>query len=245
MSARPHSAAYRAGKFLRRHRAAVALAAVVVAGLLVATGFSLLQMREARRQRDIAVQQRQRADMQLEFESLLMSQVSDAPVTMRQILDNARGVVERQYAGKPAILPALLQLAQGYSDLGDIKAQAAILVDAEKVASASGDAAQLAEVRCHMSDNQRNQGRYDEVKVLLDGADSLLRAAPDPNTEAFCLVQRSLLLSEASPDGDPSLRCARRSRYGSDRARRATRDTGRCRRCWQRRCAIAGRSGRR
>ena len=202
VKARPDSASYRAARFLRRHRAGVLVATAILLSLVAATVFSVMQMREARQQRDIAVQQRQRADRQLEFESLLMSQVGEEPITMRQILDRARGVIERQYAGDPALLPALLQLSQGYSDLGDVKTQETILRDAEKLASTSEVPGQLAEVRCHMSDNQRNQGKYAEVKVLLDGADSLLRANPDPNTQAFCLVQRSLLLSEASPDGD-------------------------------------------
>ncbi len=202
VNARPHSVSYRTGKFLRRHRAGVTVAVIAIAGLLAATAFSVAQMREARRQRDVAVQQRQRADAQLEFESLLMSQVGDAPITIREILDRARGVIEKQYAGNATMLPAMVQLAQGYSDLGDLKVQGMILRDAERLATTAHQPVQLAEVRCQMADNLRDQGKYAEAMAALDGADSVLRTAPDPGTQAACLMRRSVLLGESDANSD-------------------------------------------
>ena len=201
--ARPDSPSYRAAKFLRRNRGGIAVGIVVIASLLGATGFSLVQMREARRQRDVAVQQRQRADAQLAFESLLMSQVGDAPVTMRQMLDRAREVLEQQYAGDARLLPALLELAQGYINLGETKVEAEILQRAEPLAAASGVPGQLAEVRCHLADNLRNQGKYDEAEAVFNGADSLLQASPEPRAQSFCLGMRAVFISEARKDGDP------------------------------------------
>ena len=91
-----------------------------------ATAFSLWQMREAQRQRDAAVAAGKRADAQAEFASMLMSQVGDKPVTVREILDRARGGIEHQYSGDPAfITSALLQLSSEYSELGDCEIRAA------------------------------------------------------------------------------------------------------------------------
>src|SRR5205807_2150610 len=52
VGARRDSLAYRAAKFVRRNRVAVAASAVVAASLLGATAFSVRQAREARHQRD-------------------------------------------------------------------------------------------------------------------------------------------------------------------------------------------------
>ena len=201
VKARPAAISYRVARFLRRNRIAVAVAIVMIGSLLAATVFSIAQMRDARRQRDVAVRQRQRADAQLAFESLLMSQVGESPVTMRQILDRAREVLELQYAGDARLLPALLELAQGYSDLGELKSNEQVLQRAESLAVTEGAPIQLAEVRCRIADNLRNQGKYDEATRVLDDADSLLRASPDPRAQAVCLINRSFLYTE-STDSD-------------------------------------------
>src|SRR5205823_4417317 len=110
----------RAQKFLRRHRVVVTAAVVVIAALGAATGFSVRQMREARRQRDAAVYARKRANAQTEFQSALVSQIGERPITMREILDRGRTILERQYAADPRFLASLLvQLSSRYEELGD------------------------------------------------------------------------------------------------------------------------------
>src|SRR4051812_47648709 len=93
------SVAYRARKFVRRHRASVAIGAGILGILITATAFSVSQMREARRQRDAAVAAGRRADAQAEFASLVMSQVGERPVTVREILDRTRQGIEHSYSG--------------------------------------------------------------------------------------------------------------------------------------------------
>src|SRR5262249_50302057 len=58
ISARPDTMAYRAAKFVRRNRTAVALAALVVVSTMAGLVGTLLQARTARQQRDYARQQR-------------------------------------------------------------------------------------------------------------------------------------------------------------------------------------------
>ena len=211
VSARPDSLAYRAGRFLRRNRLAVGAGTITAAGLIGATVFSMQQMRAARQQRDAAVEQRTRTDAQVEFQRFLMSEIGDAPITMKDLLDRGRVVLEKDYAGDPAVLAGLLlQLSQRYSDLGDTKYRSQLLAHAESLAVAGGGGATLAEIRCSQGDNARTQGRYDEARASIANADSLLRVHPDPGTEVACLQVRSELAGETG-EGEQSLADIRRA----------------------------------
>jgi serine/threonine-protein kinase len=197
VSARPDSLPYRARKFVLRHRLGVAMSAITITALAGATLFSVRQMEIARRERDAAVYESERADAQVEFQSLLMSQLGGKPITMRDILDRGRVMLERQYAGKPRFLAALLvQLSARYAELGDDRVRGALLARAESTAAASHDWAELAEARCNSADYLRTQGRYDDARRTLASADSILRAAPNPGTEAVCLQLRADLEDE-------------------------------------------------
>ncbi|MEO7474308.1 MAG: serine/threonine-protein kinase, partial [Gemmatimonadales bacterium] len=189
VSARRQSLGYLARTFVRRHRAGVLAAAVAVLGLLGATVFSVAQMREAKRQRDVAVEERRRADAQIEFQGLLLSEVGDAPMTMRQLLDSGRVMLERHTAQDPRLRTSLLlQLAGSYAELGDVRTRAGLLVRAESLARAGRRTDQMAVARCQMADNLRMQGEYDDAWRTLAGADSLLAAARDPRSDVQCLL---------------------------------------------------------
>ena len=211
VSARPDAWSYRARKFLRRNRGAVGAALLVSMALIGAAVVTALQAREARRQRDAAVYQSRRADAQIEFQDLLMSSVGDQPLTMRELLDRGRTLLEQQYGEDPAFLGTILmQLATRYGDLGDVKLQAELLARAESLALAGHGKDRLAEIRCDQADNLRTQGRYDDARGLLDRTDLLLRTGRDPESEAFCLQIRAELELEAG-DPDSSVVAIRRA----------------------------------
>ena len=202
VSARRASIVYQIGKFVRRHRAGVAAALVTVAALVAATVFSVREMHEAQLQRDAAVYAGKRANAQVEFQSLLMSQVGDGPITMREILDRSRAALESQYVGDPRFLAAILaQLSSSYADLGDSEIRGALLARAESLAVASQDADQLTRIRCYMADNLRTEGRYDEAERTIQRADSMIGAETDPRVEAVCLQILADLDNEAGPGG--------------------------------------------
>jgi hypothetical protein len=145
-------------------------------------------MREARRQRDVAVGAKRRAVAQSEFQTLLMSQVGEKPISMREILDRGRVVLERQYASDPRFLTAmLLELSANYSKLGDSEIRGKLLARAESIAVASGNREQLAEIHCQRADNERSMGEYDLARRSLSRGDSAYRAAPTPEGESACL----------------------------------------------------------
>jgi hypothetical protein len=213
VSARRASAAYRIRKLVRRHRGGVAVTALVCAALIGATVFSVRQMREAQRQRDSALEAKKRADAQSDLQTLLMSQVGDKPLTMREILDRARVVLERRYTTDPRILSTMLvQLSANYEKLGDSEIRGTLLARAESIAVASGNREQLAEIRCHRADNERSTGEYVAARRTLRGADSLLREMPDPDAEATCLVALADLDNEVG-DGEKGVPAMRRALF--------------------------------
>lgn len=99
VQAREGSIAYRAAKFVRRNRGALAAAGLVVAALLVGAAGMAWQSRETRRQRDRAAQ----------VSSFLVSlfKVSDpsesrgTSVTAREILDKGAARIDRELARDP------------------------------------------------------------------------------------------------------------------------------------------------
>ena len=95
------------------------LIAGAAASLVGATLFSVGQLRETQRQRDAAIEARTRADMQVEFQKVLMSEVGDGTLTLRGLLAKGRAVLEQQYGGDPRTTASLLeQLATSYNLVG-------------------------------------------------------------------------------------------------------------------------------
>jgi tRNA A-37 threonylcarbamoyl transferase component Bud32/tetratricopeptide (TPR) repeat protein len=201
VSARPPALSYRVGKFVHRHRAAVVAAGLAVGGLVAATLFSLSNMQEARVQRDVAVREARRADAQVEFQSALLTTVGDQPMTMRQVLDAGREVLEKRYADDPiTFIPLLLQLSSSYAELGDTQFRRVLLSRAEALAVRAGTRQVLGEVRCLLADNLRTEGEYRPSERALEAAEALLGPAADPSSEATCLAVRAQLMQDRGRD---------------------------------------------
>jgi serine/threonine-protein kinase len=197
VTARGHSLAYRLRKFAGRNRAAVIAAVLTAAGLLSATIFSVRQMREAERQRDFAVQQTRIADAQVDFQTALLSQVGERPITMREALDSARAVLERQFAGNPeALTPLLVQLAENYGELGIVDVSLGLLGRAESLAIATRSTDELAMIRCSQSNIYRLDGEYDLAWQVIQSADSLPHSN-NPRIRVACLGRRASLGTES------------------------------------------------
>jgi len=211
VSARRATLAYRARKFVRRNRAGVTAGVLVAAALIAATTFSVMEMREARRQRDAAVSANKRSTLQSEFQDLLMSQVGDKPITMREILDRGRTTLEREYAGDPRFLAStLLQMGDTYAQLGDSRIRGELLARADSLAIASGYDELRPAVRCSLGDNLRTQGEYARARLAFLQADSMLRRAPQPEIESSCLDDEAQLENETG-DGAEGLKSIQRA----------------------------------
>ena len=109
------SFSYRAGKFARRNRVALAAATLVFGAMLAATWYSTAQARAVTRERDkaLAVQ-----GFLLEMFGSAGSQRGDS-VSLRQLLDGQAAIVPIRYAEEPELHAEMLSvLAEGYDRLG-------------------------------------------------------------------------------------------------------------------------------
>ena len=209
--ARRASLADRAWKFARRHRAAVIGATIATASLIAATAISLERSAEARAQRDVALMERERADAQLEFQQLMLSEIGTGQTTMREILDKGRTLATEEFTTNAAVLSSVLsRLGQGYAALGESNTATAVFVRAESVARAIGDWSEVARGQCYRAQVVQQTGKLSNASQLLDSTDLLLRARPDPGAQAVCLASRAQVAQEA---GDKVLasRSARRA----------------------------------
>jgi serine/threonine protein kinase len=122
--AHPPSTAYRARKYVRRHRLGVAVAAI---GILLLAGFAIVQSVEVRhiaRERDRAQRERDRADRMTQF----MTGIFKVPgpgegrgnsITAREILDDASNEIGTSLNNDPELQAKMMvTLAQSYADLG-------------------------------------------------------------------------------------------------------------------------------
>ena len=124
ISARPDTFAYRTAKFVRRNRMAVALAALAVMATLVGLVGTLIQARTARRERDTAFRERDRANRITQFMTD-MFKVSDPAevhpngVSTREILDKASKQIETGLAKDPALQAQMMHvMGNVYRNLG-------------------------------------------------------------------------------------------------------------------------------
>ena len=121
--ARPDSVGYRAGKFVRRHKAGVAAAALVAVSLAGGLGIALSQMRVARSERDHARSETARAQqvsafLRSLFESSSPRRARGEKLTAQDLLDIGAARVDRELAGQPDLQASMLAvLGSVYLDL--------------------------------------------------------------------------------------------------------------------------------
>ena len=196
--ARPDRWSYRARKFVRRHRAAVAAGIAVVVALTAAVALTSSEMIEARRQRDRAEFQARRAQASSEFMRHLVTQIGNKPMTMREVLDHGRIALEQQYQGDPAFVARMLmQLSGPYIELGDYKTSAQMMARAHQIASTLSDPDLLAATHCGTAYDLVEQRDFEGARRnLAEAAKSSLRAS-SPGLNAGCAsAETNLALAE-------------------------------------------------
>ena len=199
VSARPDSVAYRAGKFIRRHRAGVLMTAVTAIALVAATILTTLQMLEASRQRDAALYQSRRAEFQSRFAYQIMSEAGTdgQPLTIRQLMEKGIEVLERNYGDDPRfVIGMLVNISGRYMNLGDTKGELAALVKAEQLAREIGDPERIAYVQCNTVETELAAGRLKEARERMrDGLANLAKLPdPIPERETECGAANARLL---------------------------------------------------
>ena len=124
ISARPDTVTYRAAKFVRRNRLVVALTSIAVIALAGGLVGTLIQARTARKERDSALRERDRANRIADFMTGIFK-VSDPhetvgqTVTARQLLEKASEDINNNLIEEPEVRAQLLHvMGRAYLNLG-------------------------------------------------------------------------------------------------------------------------------
>jgi tetratricopeptide (TPR) repeat protein len=207
ISARADTVAYRAGKFIRRHRTGVLMTAVTAIALVAATILTTLQMLEASRQRDAALYQSRRAEFQSRFAYQIMSEAgSDGqPLTIRDLMEKGIEVLEKNYGDDPRfVIGMLVNISGRYMNLGDTKGELAALVKAEQLARQIADPERIAYVQCNTVETELAAGRLHEARERMrDGLANLAKLRdrlPDRETECGTANARLLWAEGRLPE---------------------------------------------
>ena len=201
VSARPDSLGYRVGKFVRRHRFAVAAVAItgiaLVAGIAGTTWQASKARRAQRRAEDSAAEanaSRETAQFEArvaranhEFVSQLFGDAMRGGESdrMRAQLDRARELLRRRYADDPVVHSLLLfQLAGRYAELNDEKREAEVMQEVEMLSERAADPSLSAAVSCIKAYDLIQGGDVESAKPhvaegmrLMKTADRLLPVA--------------------------------------------------------------------
>jgi len=208
VSARPDTLAYRAQKFVRRNRGGVAAGLLMVLALVIAIAVTAWQAVEARRQRDLALYQQQRAEASNEFMSILLGEVgpSGKALTLVELLDAGVKLLEQQYAGDPRFLGRMLyDMAHRYMDLGRQDTVIDLLSRAEVIARSISDEDLLIQVQC-VAARERLVGEPEDARARMQEARTLAERHGGFDglplvTRVACLRSESKIL-EADSDFD-------------------------------------------
>ena len=132
--ARPEGTAYRAAKFVGRHRTSVAAAAVLAAVASAASWNLVVQARRVERERDKA-QEVSRFLIRL-LRVSLPSEARGHALTAREVLDQGVSRVDQDLSGRPDARAALLQtLGAAYARLGLADSAAPLLQESLRLRS--------------------------------------------------------------------------------------------------------------
>lgn len=205
VSARPHSLAYRTGKFVRRNKATVLAGGLTVVIMIAATAITTDQMLEARQQRDSAriqrdnaiYQERQAAASSGFMESLLQTIApTGKSYTMQELLDQARVLLEQDYRGDPRFQARMMnELADHYFSLHDRLHELPLLTRAEALAADAGDFSTAAYASCRLGKSAADDGDPARARQNIDRGQRYLARVNESalSAEVQCLRARSAL----------------------------------------------------
>ena len=210
--ARPDSARYRLGKFVRRNSAAVTLVAATAVALITATVFSVVQMREAQAQREEAVRAARRATAMSELQAVFAGDARDAdgqPLSPAARITMAEGVILKRFKDDPPLVAALLvDLSNRFFEAGDLPAQRAMIARAQTVARSASAHNELAMANCVRANGYWIEDKNDSAHAdVLEAKAALASAArPDPEVRAICLeAEGKWLQATGQPDSGIAL----------------------------------------
>ncbi len=211
IGARPDTIGYRTAKFVRRHRAGVAAGALALAAAVAGTGAIVWQAREARRQRDDARAQLDRATATNEFLGFLLSAAAPPgrKFVVADLLEQGEIVADKEFPGDdPMRAELLFGIGRQYVGTERWEKAVPVLERAARIARSSGDRAVLASAQCSLALSYTATRGRSEGEGLM--ARSLAELPDEPRyavARADCLTRQSEL-GYFNDEGEPMVRHA-------------------------------------
>ena len=195
ISARPDTRAYRAAKFVRRNRSAVALSAL--AALTAAAGVvgTLLQAQMVRRQRDFAFRELARAEQINSLNHFLLTDAAPAGtvLTVNELLTTAERIVEHEHdAGGAARVEALIAIGMQYADIDENSRSLSVLAKAYELSRGLDDPSVRARAACALAIPMTLGAERERAESLVqEGLGGLPSGAEFALDRVVCLVRAS------------------------------------------------------
>jgi len=183
--ARPDSVTYRAGRFVRRHRIGVAGTAAAVVTFL---GLTYYYTSEVTRERDIAVEEREKTEEVVKFVTGLFKLADPAQsrgeeMLVRDVLDAGSRQVQTDLSARPGVQATMMRvLGEVYYELGVHDKATPLLNQAlENQTSLYGpDDVETADTLIAIGMNAQTMGDFDAAKIAIDHALAIRRSASAP-----------------------------------------------------------------
>ena len=210
VQARPATAGYRLGKFVRRHRAGVRAATGVVLLVVALTAFYVARLA---RERDFATtEQRKSAEVAQFLEGLFkVSEPGEArgrTVTAREVVDSAVRRLPTALAGQPQVQAAMLYTLGGvYLNLGLSREALPLVERGLRLRRADPDRGSptVGDVLSRMGEIQIDLGQLDSAAASLGEGARLLDAeypTPDRSLRARMMLANAYRLAGRLPQAD-------------------------------------------
>jgi serine/threonine-protein kinase len=193
--ARPDTISYRAIKFVRRNRTAVALAAAAILATTAGVAAISMQVRTARTERDLAVRQFARAERISDLNQLLLTDVAPMgrPVTVNQLLALEEHIVEREHYDNAANhVELLLSIGDQYSGEDENEKALRVLKQAYQLSRGLKERSIRAKASCVLSGAMVPIGELVRAETLFEEGLRELGAEPQFGPDrASCLLRGS------------------------------------------------------
>jgi tetratricopeptide (TPR) repeat protein len=200
IAARPDTFAYRAGKFARRNRTAVALAAVAFATSVAGIAGTMLQARAARAERDFAIRQLSRAEAINDLNNFLLTDAapSGKPLSVTDLLSRAEHVVARQRDKRdPDRIDILISIGRQYATLDEHASSRRLLSEAYELSRDSADPSIRAKASCAWGNALARTGEPERAEALIqEGLGELGEGSQYALDRVFCLLRGSEVARE-------------------------------------------------
>jgi eukaryotic-like serine/threonine-protein kinase len=205
VTARPASFGYRAGKYVRRNRTAVALASLTFAALVAGITGTVIQGQRARVQRDFAFRELARAEAVNDLNDYVLSDAAsvEKTFTVDDLLAGAERIVQRQQEGQGTRAELLLSLGRQYATLGKYQKARQLLEEARDLSRKVSEPSTLARASCELGQVLSRTGDVGQGEASFQ--EGLKELPEDPLyvvDRVTCLLRGAEVASTAGHEND-------------------------------------------